>query len=297
MAAAPQGSFVSKSIKGGTYWYLQRREGDRKRQQYLGRESPSLLAWIDSVREARARLAVDADQRARLCSMLVAGGAATEIAPITRVLSLLAQAGRLPSGRGPRRHAGVQRLWQHARRPLRAAGAANSGHRHRPGPFDRYRPLARDGAARCRAVADRFRSRALPGSRNRSEAAEHLVQGPGPGSAGGLSDAASGPGVRGAGLPAGPRGRRPSTQIPGLPDREPRAGGRRQRQRRPRQCSGPWAVRVPQALDLGTAAGLRADEGPRRTGGRPARCSKSCWRIAPGTSCWPGRRCTAALPW
>jgi hypothetical protein len=93
MTAAPQGSFVSKSIKGGTYWYLQRMEGDRKRQQYLGRESPSLRAWIDGVREARARLAADADPRARLCSMLIAGGAVTESAPTTRVLALLAQAG------------------------------------------------------------------------------------------------------------------------------------------------------------------------------------------------------------
>jgi hypothetical protein len=28
--AAPQGSFVSKTIKGKTYWYLQRMEGNRK---------------------------------------------------------------------------------------------------------------------------------------------------------------------------------------------------------------------------------------------------------------------------
>ncbi|HEX4498798.1 MAG TPA: GSU2403 family nucleotidyltransferase fold protein [Thermoanaerobaculia bacterium] len=93
MSAAPQGSFVSKNIKGRTYWYLQRMEGDRKRQQYLGRESPSLLSWIDGVREARVRLAADAGQRARLCSMLIAGGAVTESAPITRVLALLAQVG------------------------------------------------------------------------------------------------------------------------------------------------------------------------------------------------------------
>jgi hypothetical protein len=90
---APQGSFVSKTIKGGTYWYLQRKEGDRKRQQYLGRESPSLLAWIEGVREARARIAADEDQRARINSMLVAGGATAEGAAMVRVLSLLAQAG------------------------------------------------------------------------------------------------------------------------------------------------------------------------------------------------------------
>ncbi|MFL6235112.1 MAG: GSU2403 family nucleotidyltransferase fold protein [Thermoanaerobaculia bacterium] len=90
---APQGSFVSKSIKGKTYWYLQRVEGGRKRQQYLGRESTALLAWIEGAREARDRLAADAGQRARLCSMLVAGGAVAESATAVRVLSLIAQAG------------------------------------------------------------------------------------------------------------------------------------------------------------------------------------------------------------
>ncbi len=93
MVAAPQGSFVSKTIKGGVYWYLQRVEGDRKRQQYLGRESPALLAWIETVKEARARLATDEAQRSRLCDMLAAGGAATESAPMLRVLSFLAAAG------------------------------------------------------------------------------------------------------------------------------------------------------------------------------------------------------------
>lgn len=93
MAAIPPGSFVAKTIKGGTYWYLQRMEGDRKHQQYLGRESPVLLAWIDGIRQARAELAADEEQRARLSSMLVAGGAATESAPLLRVLSLLAQTG------------------------------------------------------------------------------------------------------------------------------------------------------------------------------------------------------------
>jgi hypothetical protein len=93
MAAAPQGSFVSKAIKGGTYWYLQRMEGDRKRQQYLGRESPALLSWIEGVKQVRARLAADEAQRTKLCGMLVAGGASAESAPTLRVLSLLAQAG------------------------------------------------------------------------------------------------------------------------------------------------------------------------------------------------------------
>lgn len=90
---APQGSFVSKTIKGGTYWYLQRMEGDRKRQVYLGKESPSLLSWMEEVRQARARSAADEAQRARLCSMLAAGGAVTEGPAVARVLQLLAESG------------------------------------------------------------------------------------------------------------------------------------------------------------------------------------------------------------
>jgi hypothetical protein len=92
-AGSSQGTFVSKTVKGGTYWYLQRTEGDRRRQHYLGRESPALLAWMEEVRQARARSAVDEAQRAKLASMLAAGGAATESAPVTKVLSLLADSG------------------------------------------------------------------------------------------------------------------------------------------------------------------------------------------------------------
>jgi len=91
-AGAPHGTFVSKTIKGGSYWYLQRMEGDRKRQHYLGRESSALLAWMEKVRQARARSAVDDAQRAKLVSML-ATGATTESASIVKVLSLLAESG------------------------------------------------------------------------------------------------------------------------------------------------------------------------------------------------------------
>ncbi|HEX7185704.1 MAG TPA: GSU2403 family nucleotidyltransferase fold protein [Thermoanaerobaculia bacterium] len=92
-ADLPHGSFVAKRIKGGTYWYLQRTEGDRKHQQYLGRESPTLLAWIEEIRQARARSAADESQRAKLCGMLAAGGAATETAAVVKVLDLLAGSG------------------------------------------------------------------------------------------------------------------------------------------------------------------------------------------------------------
>src|SRR5436305_8698579 len=89
----PRGSFVAKTIKGATYWYLQTSEGGRRRQQYLGRESPSLLDWMAKVRQARESSAGDAAQRARLVTMLAAGGAARESAEVTRILDLLAEAG------------------------------------------------------------------------------------------------------------------------------------------------------------------------------------------------------------
>lgn len=90
---ALHGTFVSKTIKGGTYWYLQRMEGDRKRQHYLGRESAVLLDWMEKVRQVRARSAADDAQQANLVSMLAAGGATTESASIIKVLLLLAESG------------------------------------------------------------------------------------------------------------------------------------------------------------------------------------------------------------
>jgi len=88
-----QGTFVAKTVKGGAYWYLQRTEGGHKRQRYLGRESPALLSWIETVKQARERTAADDKQRANLVRMLVAGGATTESAPVLKVLSLLADSG------------------------------------------------------------------------------------------------------------------------------------------------------------------------------------------------------------
>lgn len=89
----PVGSFVSKEIKGGTYWYLQRSEGGRKRQEYLGADSPALNAWMTEMREARERSRVDEGDRTRLCGMLAAGGAAVEKPAVAKVLTLLADAG------------------------------------------------------------------------------------------------------------------------------------------------------------------------------------------------------------
>lgn len=87
------GSFVSKEVRGGTYWYLQRSEGGRRRQYYLGRDTPALGRWMDRVAERRREQAPDAARRAEIVAMLTAGGAFRERPAVARVLRLLAEAG------------------------------------------------------------------------------------------------------------------------------------------------------------------------------------------------------------
>ncbi len=89
----PPGTFVRKKIKGRTYWYLQRSEGERKRQHYIGAESDALLGWIEGVRQARSLQTADDAARANLCRMLAAGGGLVETAPVIKVLRLLAESG------------------------------------------------------------------------------------------------------------------------------------------------------------------------------------------------------------
>jgi hypothetical protein len=90
--STPSGTFTSKDIKGRTYWYLQRSEGGRKRQIYIGADSPALNSWMQQVRETRDANKADVSQRRRLCAMLAAGGATTEPAAVIKVLQLLSEA-------------------------------------------------------------------------------------------------------------------------------------------------------------------------------------------------------------
>ncbi|HKO02196.1 MAG TPA: GSU2403 family nucleotidyltransferase fold protein [Thermoanaerobaculia bacterium] len=92
------GSFVSKSIAGSTYWYVQRKDGARRRQIYLGPESPELLATIARAEEARDELADEESRRRELVAMLIAGGMAREHASIAGVLTTIADAGLFRAG-------------------------------------------------------------------------------------------------------------------------------------------------------------------------------------------------------
>jgi hypothetical protein len=80
------GSFVSKTIGSGRYWYLQRDEKGRRTQTYLGPETPELLQQIEAAKEQQR----DLKRRRQLVSMLTAGGAASESPSFTAVLEVLA---------------------------------------------------------------------------------------------------------------------------------------------------------------------------------------------------------------
>lgn len=98
-AAVPRsGSFVSKVIGRTTYWYVQRVDGGRKRQVYLGAETDELLRTIARAEESRAQLAGDERRRRELVTMLAAGGMATESAAIGGVLSALDEGGLFRAG-------------------------------------------------------------------------------------------------------------------------------------------------------------------------------------------------------
>jgi hypothetical protein len=88
------GTFVTKTLKGGTYYYFQYSQpGGTTRQVYVGRKSPALDALAG--RYAMEREEVRADQRPveSLCAALRAGGATTTDARSARVLGALADAG------------------------------------------------------------------------------------------------------------------------------------------------------------------------------------------------------------
>lgn len=88
------GTFVSKTINGRSYWYLQRSEGATKRQIYVGPETPELLAQITAAKESRA----DDSVRRELVTMLDAGGMHREAAAMGTVLRVLADAGVFRGG-------------------------------------------------------------------------------------------------------------------------------------------------------------------------------------------------------
>jgi len=94
----PPGSFVSKTIRGNQYWYLQRSEAGQKTQIYLGAASPALLEWIERARRGRRVRQADRDRRGELVAMLTTAGAARPDVGSGRVLEVLAERGLFRAG-------------------------------------------------------------------------------------------------------------------------------------------------------------------------------------------------------
>jgi hypothetical protein len=93
-----RGSFVSKEIRGRTYWYLQKNGGATKRQIYLGRDSTELRAWIEKASNQRADVKSDESHRRDLVAMLAAGGMFRDSASKATVLHVLADASVFRAG-------------------------------------------------------------------------------------------------------------------------------------------------------------------------------------------------------
>ncbi len=94
----PDGSFVSKSLGGRRYWYVQTSGGGVRHQRYLGPESEELLGRVERATARRAELEPERRRIQGLHDALVASGATAESPGATRVLELLAAAGFFRAG-------------------------------------------------------------------------------------------------------------------------------------------------------------------------------------------------------
>jgi hypothetical protein len=92
------GSFVSKTISGATYWYVQRVDGGFRRQVYLGPETESLVARIREAEASRDAFAEDERRHREIVAMLAVGRMATESAAVGSVIRVLADGGLFRAG-------------------------------------------------------------------------------------------------------------------------------------------------------------------------------------------------------
>lgn len=95
-ASAPSGrglSFVKKSIKGTTQWYLQLTVGNQKTQHYIGPDSQEVQELITKEKSLWDMAKPDRQAREQLVSMLISGGAHTVSAAEARLFELIERAG------------------------------------------------------------------------------------------------------------------------------------------------------------------------------------------------------------
>ena len=91
-------SFKSKTINERKYWYLYISLGSRRSEHYLGDDSPEVRQRIESEKELWQSTSDDRELRARLVSMLLAGGATSTPNHEGKVLALLERSGVFLAG-------------------------------------------------------------------------------------------------------------------------------------------------------------------------------------------------------
>ena len=67
-------SFVTKTVGGNRYWYMELVVGSTKRQYSLGRDTDELRAQIEKQKRLFSQAAPDLKQREKLVAMLVSCG-------------------------------------------------------------------------------------------------------------------------------------------------------------------------------------------------------------------------------
>jgi hypothetical protein len=91
-------SFKSKFVAGQRYWYLYISVGERRREHYLGKETPELLDKIAKEKDLWESAEDDRRLRARFVAMLLAGGATGLPFTEGKVLALLEKSGMFLAG-------------------------------------------------------------------------------------------------------------------------------------------------------------------------------------------------------
>ena len=91
-------SFVTKTVGGNQYWYMELVVGSTKRQYSLGRDTDELRAQIEKQKTLFSEATPDLKQREKLVAMLQSGGGFAPGGSDGRVLEVLAQAGTFLTG-------------------------------------------------------------------------------------------------------------------------------------------------------------------------------------------------------
>jgi len=95
-ASAPSGrglSFVTKTIKNTTQWYLQLTVGSQKTQHYIGPDSEDIQKLIANEKTLWEKTKPDREAREQLVSMLITSGAHTASAAEARLFEIIERAG------------------------------------------------------------------------------------------------------------------------------------------------------------------------------------------------------------